>query len=238
MIESSDVQSARKPEELFGKFLKGRKTPDNSTVIADTVYARLRDAILNGEIRPGKRLIENELSEWLSVSRTPIREALVCLEKDGLVERKNGWLVHEHTPAEIKARLECRMMIEGYAARLASARRTEADLEMLRNYSAEMKKIETTGMEYYQVNDHFHQTIVDAARNPTLNHLYSQTKLNYCNLGVPILYGVDLNQKMLAHHDEIIDALVTGDGDLAETISRQHVQSHMELTFKFIKVAG
>lgn len=235
---SNDVQSSMKHEDLFGKPLKGRKTVDNSTVIADMVYARLRDVILNGELRPSKRLIENELSEWLNVSRTPIREALVCLEKDGLVERKNGWLVHEHAPAEIKARLECRQMIEGYAARLAAVYRTDADLEMLRQYAGEMRKIETNGMEYYRVNDQFHQTIVDAARNPTLAHLYSQTKLNYCNLGVPILYGVELNQKMLAHHDEIIDALTAGDGDLAETISRQHVQWHMELTFKFIKTEG
>lgn len=238
MIDLHGTEPMKKDENFFRGFQKSRKVRENTTVIADAVYARLLDAILTAEFRPNKRLVEDELSEWLNVSRTPIREALLCLEKDGLVERKNGWVVHEHTPSEIKARLDCRLMIESYAARQSAASRTDTDLLKLRCYAEAMEKLQASSIEYYRYNDRFHQTIVDAARNPTLSHLYSQTKLNYWNLGVPILYGVELNQKMLAQHSAVVDALEAGDGDLAESISRDHVQLHKEVIGKSLEAMG
>ncbi|GAP12646.1 transcriptional regulator [Longilinea arvoryzae] len=205
------------------------ETRDKSKVIADRVYVQLRSAILSTELRANKRLVENELSEWLHVSRTPIREALVCLEKDGLVERKNGWMVHEHSPQEIRDRMESRLVIESYAARLTAGRRSDADVEKLRAINEAMRKSATSGIEYYQMNDHLHQWIVDASQNATLIHIYDLTKLNYWNLGVPIVYETELNAVMLAQHDEIIDAIQAGDGDRAEAISRNHIQVNIDL---------
>jgi DNA-binding GntR family transcriptional regulator len=235
MTDSQSHNFKPQEDEAPEKLLKGHKVHGNPEVIADSVYRLLRDAIVNAELRPNKRLVENELSEWLKVSRTPIREALVCLEKDGLVERDNGWLVHEHTPAEIQARLECRLMIEGYGARLAATRRSDDDLRLLNEFAVSMKKSEASGRLYYAMNDQFHQTIIDAAHNATLSDSYSQVRLNYWNLGVPIVYGTELNQIMLAHHDGIIAAIEKGDSDLAEQISRQHVQTHMELIYKSLQ---
>lgn len=238
MIDLNHTDLSIKDKDPLEKLRGGNCPHENSGVTADRVYTRLRDAILNAELRPNKRLVENELSLWLNVSRTPIREALVCLEKDGLVERKNGWTVREHTPFEIQAQLECRMMIEGYAARLAAGRRSEADLRELRTFADAMEKTVISGMEYYQINDHFHQLIVDTASNPTLQHIYYQTKLNYWSLGVPIIYETELNNKMLAHHQAIISALATGNGDLAEEISRDHVKLNMEFILNAFEGKG
>ncbi len=216
-------------DNFFERPQKESETQDKSKVIAGRVYIQLRSAILSTELRTNKRLVENELSEWLHVSRTPIREALVCLEKDGLVERKNGWMVHEHTPQEIRDRMESRLVIESYAARLTAGRRSDADVEKLRAFNEAMRKSVSSGLEYYQINDRLHQWIVDASQNATLIHIYNLTKLNYWNLGVPIVYETELNAVMLAQHDAIIDAIQAGDGDRAEAISRDHIQVNIDL---------
>lgn len=229
MTDKKDAGIMERNEILFGESQKEQPVHETTKVIADQVYAQLRNAILSSELRANKRLVENELSEWLHVSRTPIREALVCLEKDGLVERKNGWMVHEHSPQEIRDRMESRLVIESYASRLAASRRSEADVEKLRAFNEAMRKSVSSGIEYYQINDRLHQSIVDASQNASLIHVYGLTKLNYWNLGVPIVYETGLNAVMLAHHDAIIDAIQAGDGDRAEAISRDHIKVNMDL---------
>jgi DNA-binding GntR family transcriptional regulator len=238
MSDSMDHDSPHGGDGSFDKYRQGRKARENTRVIADMVYARLRDAILNAELHPNRRLVEDELADWLNTSRTPIREALLCLEKDGLVERNNGWIVREHSPAEIQARLECRLITEGYAARLAAARRSEAHLQGLSALAGAMEKPGISGSEFNQINDDFHRIIFEAAQNPTLTHLHSQTKMNYWGLGVPVIFGPEVKRKINEHHRTLIDALTRGDGDQAEAISRAHIQLKIEIILKSLGMMG
>ena len=92
---------------------------------AREVYDQLRAQIARGELRPNERLVEADLAQRLSVSRTPIRESIQRLAVDGLVvNRRRAWFVREHSPAEITALYEVREALEGYAARLAAERAT------------------------------------------------------------------------------------------------------------------
>src|ERR1051326_9590051 len=94
----------------------------------DGLYERLRHSIVSGELRPSQRVLELELAAQLEVSRTPVREALQRLAGDGLVlSHRRGWIVREHTALEIKEIYECRMALEGYAARLAARRARPQD---------------------------------------------------------------------------------------------------------------
>jgi DNA-binding GntR family transcriptional regulator len=149
--------------------------------------------------------------------------------KDGLVERKRGWLVREHSPAEIQARLECRLVLEGYATRLAAAHRSEAILQELYSFAVRLEKPDITGLEYNQVNDHFHQIIIKAAMNPTLETLHSQTQMNYWGLRMPVTFGPEVDQKIHEQHLALIEAIAARDGDRAETIARNHVQLNMKI---------
>jgi DNA-binding GntR family transcriptional regulator len=228
MADVIDPNSSSAVEGSFEEFSRQRKSQKNSRVIADTIHARLRDAILSAELRPNSRLVEDDLAEWLNVSRTPIREALLLLEKEGLVERNHGWLVREHNAAEIQARLECRLAIEGYAARLAAGRRSEADLQELRTVADAMEKPGIPHLEFYQINDRFHKVITEAANNPTLTILHSHTKLNFWALSVPVIFGQEGSNKIHAHHRALIEAIAAGDADKAESIARSHVQQTME----------
>jgi len=219
-------------DDLQGKFPRGRKAREDTRGIADMVYDRLRNAILSAELRPNKRLVEDELAEWLGVSRTPIREALLRLEQEGLVERDRGWVVREINPTEIQARLECRLAIEGYAARLAATRRTDADIEKLRELSEEMEVVEISRLEFNRINDNFHKTIAEAAGNLVLVKLLSQTKMNYWDLSVPVIFGPDVDRKVHRDHHALIDAIVAGDGDKAEKIAREHVQTTLDIVIE------
>lgn len=236
MTDLIDHNPPNELESSFGKFSRSRKAPQNTRVIAQTIYARLRDAILSAELRENKRLVEDELADWLKVSRTPIREALLLLEKEGMVERNRGWVVREHNPAEIQARLECRLAIEGYAARLAAQRRSDAELEEFIALTNAMEKPGIPRLEFNQINGHFHKSITDAAKNPTLASLHNQTRMNYWDLSVPIIFSPEIYQKFHEHHRSLIKAIATRDGDRAETLARMHIQLTMGIVLDALGV--
>ena len=226
----------KKGEGSFGHFKRARKANENKDVIANKVYARLREAILNAELRPNKRLVEDDLADWLNVSRTPIREALLLLEKDGLVGRHHGWLVHEQSSEEIRNRLECRLATEGYAAYLASKLRSDADLQELKALAVMMEKPGISGLEFYRTNDRFHQVIVEAARNPILTNLHSQTKMYYWGFDAQIIAGPEADQRLHEQHRALIGALLAQDGVKAEAIARDHVQLKIQIILKFLQI--
>src|SRR5579859_8257976 len=102
---------------------------DTSPNRAAEVYEELRQAIVEGRIRPNERLIELELARALNVSRTPVRESILQLVADGLVvSRRRGWVVREHSPEEIREIYEVRAALEGFAANLAAVRATDEQL--------------------------------------------------------------------------------------------------------------
>lgn len=212
----------------------GRKARESARVVADTVYTRLREAILSAELRPNRRLVEDELAEWLNVSRTPVREALLRLEQEGLVERNRGWVVRENNPSEIRARLECRLAIEGYAARLAADRRTDAELEELGQLASLMEEPGISRLEFNRLNDRFHKVLTEAAANPTLANLHAQTKINYWDLSVPVVFSPEVDRQVHEHHRALIVALRARDGDEAEQVARAHVQITLDIVLTAI----
>ena len=221
-----------------GNFRRVEKHVKTSEFSSDTVYTRLRDAILSAELRPNTRLVEDELADWLNISRTPIRESLLRLEQEGLVERHRGWIVREHNLIEIQARLECRLAIEGYAARLAAARRSEEDIQKLKTLADAMENPAVTRLEFNRLNDRFHKIITEAAHNSTLASLHSQTKMNYWDLNVPVIFGPEDDRKIHEDHRALINALITGDGDKAESIVRSHIQMTMKIVLDALEMQG
>ena len=182
--------------------------------------------------------MEDELADWLNISRTPIRESLLRLEQEGLVERHRGWIVREHNLIDIQARLECRLAIEGYAARLAAARESEEDIQKLKILADAMENPTITRLEFNRLNDRFHKIITEAAHNSTLASLHSQTKMNYWDLNVPVIFGPEDDRKIHEDHCALINALITGDGDKAESIVRCHIQMTMKIVLDALEMQG
>ena len=216
----------------LGKLSRGRKARKDTEVIADKVYESVRDAILSAELRPNRRLVEDEIAEWLDVSRTPVRESLLRLEQEGLVERNHGWIVREINPDEIRSRLECRLAIEGYAARLAAQRRTDDDLQKLRLLADEMESHDQSRLEFNRSNDEFHRIVTEASGNPVFAKLHRQTRINYWDLTVPVVFSADVDVEVHRQHRALIDALESKDGDKAEAITRDHVQLTLNIVLR------
>jgi GntR family transcriptional regulator, rspAB operon transcriptional repressor len=225
-------------ERPLSQLSRGRKARKDSRVIADMVYESVRDAILSAQLRPNRRLVEDEIAEWLQVSRTPVRESLLRLEQEGLVERDRGWIVREIDPIEIRARLECRLAIEAFAARLAAIRKSAADVERLRELCAEMERSQQSRIEFNRLNDEFHAIITQASDNPMLVKLVSQTRMNYWDLSVPVVFTPEIDQKIHRQHRGLVNAIAEGNGDEAEAIARDHVRITIDVVLGALGLNG
>jgi DNA-binding GntR family transcriptional regulator len=192
---------------------------------SDQLYERLRRAIVQGQLRPNQRLIETELAETLEVSRTPIREALQRLALDGLVARhRRGWVVREHDAVEIRQIYACRAAVEGYAARLAATAATDEQINEIEAILFSVS-LESNRDEMVAANERFHEAIIDAAGNPLLAELARRSRLYYFNRRVARLYTEAEAAQSREQHVRLLRALRDHDPDLAETVTRAHIDT-------------
>jgi DNA-binding GntR family transcriptional regulator len=195
------------------------------------LYERLRHAIVSGELRPNQRLIEVELAQRLQVSRTPVRETLQRLALDGLVfSHRRGWVVREHTPAEIEAIYECRMALEGYASRLAAERATAQQLEALEDL---LMRAGAGGQPPRQwmaaTNEAFHTGVIDAAHNPMLAELCARSRLYYFNNRIAALYTTEQAAESRKQHLALLRAIKERRADDAESVTRAHITTALKV---------
>jgi DNA-binding GntR family transcriptional regulator len=194
---------------------------------SDHLYAQLRRAIVQGELRPNQRLVETELADMLDVSRTPIREALQRLAIDGLVSRRRGWEVREHDADEIEQIYDCRAALEGYAARLAALHATDAQLDEIAGILFSIS--DTSDRDaMVAVNERFHEAIIDATGNPLLAELATRSRLYYFNRRVAHLYTEAETAHSRQQHIRLLEALRGRDPDRAEAITREHIATALQ----------
>lgn len=207
----------------------------------DFVIHALRRKILSGETAPGERMVELELSAQLAVSRTPIRIALGELEKEGLLERlpTRGFRVRQFTVDEIADAVDVRGVLEGMAARhaaergLSSALRAELQgcidegRELLRQAEAAGHVIDAA--RWVPMNARFHDALVQAAGNSTLSSALAHvSKTPMAGAGALSLNGVlpllefGYIQRAQSDHEDILAALLAGEGARAEALMREH----------------
>jgi DNA-binding GntR family transcriptional regulator len=197
-----------------------------SAMRSDDVYERLREAIVTGRARPNERLIEAELAERLQVSRTPVRESLQRLAAEGLVvSRRRGWVVLEHTSTEIREIYEARAALEGYCARLAAERATEAQLKEIASlHRGDPKRILKSSRQHLvEVNDRFHDAIVAAAQNKRLADMIRRNRTFYFTFRIAQLYSDEEADASIAGHLAIVRALLQRDSNRAERAMRAHI---------------
>lgn len=198
--------------------------------IADSVYQALRNAIVFGELPPGRRLLERELALELAVSRTPVREALRRLAEEGLVSGvpNRGFVVRTVTLEEAEHVYAVREPLEVLAARLAARRcspRQVAELEECLRRAERAARVgdwRTVVLE----NNAFHDRIAHASGNPVLARTLDLLR-NQVNLVRMALWArrPDRPHETLRQHRRILEALRSRDPQAAATASRAHLQS-------------
>jgi DNA-binding GntR family transcriptional regulator len=201
-------------------------TETNATRVQD----QLREAILTGALEPGARLRAEALAERLRSSRTPVREALLLLAQEGLVqiEPRRGATVRAFDAADLSDLYEVRALIEPHAAALAAQHITTDELQRLVEIQdrslAHDDADEESVAEQLRLNDEFHRLILDAARSPRLTSAMGAVS------GIPrsfrALFWRNDNQRAqsLACHRELVAAIGHERSELAETVMRMHIQ--------------
>lgn len=204
--------------------------------VRDLVYERLRLAIIEGQLEPGERLIESEVALRFGVSRTPVREALRMLEKDGIAHTmpRRGTVVAGFT---VEAAIEIYTILsvlEGLVARLAATNITEQELAALHKLTAQ-KPPPGSFATYVKVFAEMNDILNRASHSQRLTQLMDTFS---GQLNCVRLVSLNTPQRQSQAWDEhlgIIEAIAAGDAHLAETRARKHVEGAREACLAWTK---
>lgn len=201
---------------------------DNYKPLRDIVFENLRNAILEGDLKAGKRLMEVQLAEQLGVSRTPIREAIRKLELEGLVvmlPRKGAYVANMSFKDLIDV-LEIRASLEGLAAYLAAERRRDEDIEELEKVAKEFEKsVRETDIDNVLKKDiEFHEKIFLMANNKKLYHLITTLWEQVHRFRVTYVSNYEASLSLVEEHKKILDAIKSGDSELAKKYATEHIE--------------
>jgi DNA-binding GntR family transcriptional regulator len=204
---------------------------ETPTSLADQAYVQLREAIINVELPPGTLLREDELTQRVQVGRTPVREAIQRLTRDGFVTviPRRGTLVSEINITDLAAIYEVRARLESWAARLAAERADADDRRHAEGLMADLDAL-AAGGDYQTLlvlDRRIHRFAYRCAKNGFL----AETLDQYQNLSLRIL-NVAMKryptltprlEDVVREQRRLLDAIRRGDGEAAERAAAEHV---------------
>ncbi len=197
----------------------------------DETYKNLRYRIITHDLKPMEPLNDKVLMDHYGIGRTPLREVLLQLQRDGLIQRfaRSGTVV---APVDIhiyKQNIEIRTVLEGLAGEMAAARISEEQLETLRQILRRVRELEENDLENFkelmQCEFEFHNLIYEAAHNPKLRDILHELH------GISARfwhYQIFSKQELLDQfidHRKILDALEKRDGQQAGEALKEHIQN-------------
>jgi DNA-binding GntR family transcriptional regulator len=189
------------------------------------VYKMIREGITSLKLLAGAPLKELDLAQKLGVSRTPIREALNQLSKEGIVEiyPRKGAFVKRWTKEEVIEILILREVLEGLAARLATRKLEEESIQRLKGYFDGYKG---NFIEYARLDEKFHGEVIQASGSARLIDLTNNLKdsLQMLNMRTVSFRFVRRIKESRTEHMKIIKAFEARDEALAEKLTREHFQ--------------
>ncbi|MGW6688638.1 GntR family transcriptional regulator [Streptomyces sp. NPDC054961] len=200
---------------------------------AERVYQHVKQGVLERRYEGGTLLTEGELAASVGVSRTPVREALLRLETEGLLKLypKKGALVLPVSVQEIADVIETRLLVEEFTVRRAVPA-PPGLLDRLAELVAEQRRLGAAGElgAMMAADRAFHAEIVRSAGNQILCRLYDQMRDRQLRMGVALLHAhPERVERTLAEHAEILEALRAGDAETAAAAVRAHVGRVAEL---------
>jgi DNA-binding GntR family transcriptional regulator len=190
-------------------------------------YETIKGIILDGQIEPGGQLRTDDLAQKLKISRTPIREALLQLEGEGLVRANSrvGFFVTETQRIDIQEVYEIRGLIEGYAAEKAAPLLTDADLALIDG--EQQAAIDAVARnDLLEFNKHevaLHEFLIKRACNQRLLKMSESLKDLIHRERIYALKSHENIELSLQEHQRLIEALHERDGERAGRCMREHL---------------
>jgi DNA-binding GntR family transcriptional regulator len=221
-------------------------TPARRMSLGEDVADQIRQAILLGELSPGQHLGEEELAERLDVSRGPVRDAFVLLEREGLVRslRHRGVTVVELTRSDLNEIYTLRSALEPLATTLVIERGTPSDLAEIEQALADMVSAisgnrRVTERDAADLDVSFHDAIYRGAHHERLYTAWSQIRLpTYRFLLSRNVASPDWRQSMVSGHTEILTSIRSGDEHAATAAIKEHISFAYERIMQNYPGAG
>ena len=202
---------------------------EDTSTFADRAYAALRDVIVSLDVydQPGEvRLDERQLASDLGISRTPVREAMAQLEREGFVRSvpRRGIYVVRKSKREVIEMITAWAALESMAARLITTDATTDEIAALRRMFATFENGEARAHldEYSEVNIEFHQAIIRMSRNGVLIDLAENLFTHMRMIRRKTIGEMDRADRSIRDHMNIIEALEARDTNRAEELVRSH----------------
>lgn len=205
----------------------------------EQVALQLRQMLVEGQITPGAKLNERELSEELHVSRTPLREAIKMLAAEGLVELlpNRGAIALHLNRDDVLNTFEVMAGLEGQSGELAAQRITEDELSNIKALHYEMLAAYTRQdlSTYYRLNAEIHRAINAAAKNPVLTATYNQVNARLQALRFRSNQDGEKWARAVQEHGAMVSALEARDSAAMREVLLTHLQHKREVVLSFLE---
>ncbi len=212
--------------------------PDGSASLEEKVYLSLEEQIISQKLRPGEAVTEMKLSRELGVSRTPVREALQRLDREGLIKLipNKGAVVLGISEQDLIDIYKIRMRLEGLAARIAAEKRESSlcrelgdNIDLTGFYMAkgDIEKVKNLDSEFHDI---IYRSCESRMLGKTLSELHRYIA-SYRKLSLAVSGRIDHS---LAEHKEIYEAISGGNADEADALMSEHVERALDNLLQII----
>jgi DNA-binding GntR family transcriptional regulator len=204
--------------------------------LREQVYRKLKESILNVMLEPNQRLIEEKLAAEMGTSRTPVREAIQKLEKEGLIHKlpRGGFAVNVIADEEIEEVFGVRSVLEGYAAYLATMRATDEDLRSMESIVKRQEICLDNGEtdEVIRLNTDFHDMLYACAKSKKLLAIISDLRDFIFRYRILILRYEGMATIAIQDHKDMIALMKAKNARQVEKLVRKHIIRGMGLIKK------
>lgn len=207
---------------------------ENTLIKAESLnqkaHEKIKKAILQNDLPPGTRLVDSQLAEMFGISRTPVRDAMQMLVKEGLIEirEKRGYYVFSAAPDDINEIFDIRLMLDKEILRKIITVQLTADYAY---FSSEIKKIDPekvvktkgSGVDFIKTDELFHDSIVALCGNSRFTKIYAENRNQMKVFRQLTSYSRQRMERVIENHKSILTAIKAMDMDLAVKITAEHL---------------
>ena len=218
-------------------------SPQYPVPLVDQITEFLTNAIIEGRLQGGQRLIESELQRKFGISRTPIRESFRILENNGLVINtpRRGTFVRKMTKQYIEENFPIRAALEGLAARLAVPNMGPENIEKMELALSNMTEAaEKNDFKSYLLRHHsdYHMTFIHACKNETLIKIVTNLRRHYVWFRYSYLWHQENFKNAIRVHQQILDLFIKKDADRVEQYVKEHIVRNLDRYLQFLEMKG
>jgi DNA-binding GntR family transcriptional regulator len=200
---------------------------ESTTTYQQQAYEFLKGQIMSLELKPGQLVTDSQVAEKLSISRTPVREALRRLQQERLLvkEARRGWKVVSLSIEDIRDMFEIKLLLEGLIARKAAACQDEALRDALRETMERMERaaLDNAYELWREMDIRLHQIIFEMCPNERAGRIIRSLNDQWYRVRVGFIALEGRVERSNREHWALVESILSGDGDRAEKEMRAHL---------------